>query len=399
MQKRCVPLITNILVIFLLSGGLLAPLAAVAETTLRYGRIPGTNSYYLLPSRGYAGTYPYNAPLLTQGISASCAPMQLTGVAGQIVTWFSSVTGGSGNYAYSWSGSENLAGNASTVQKIYSASGEKFAMLSVTSAGQTVAVSCGSVVVGSSAPVAAHPVLGASCYATPERAAAGESVTWLSIVSGTNAATSYAWDGTENLSGDRPLVSKTYSSAGPKFALLTVTSGGARVVAACTNGVAVSAKTIAAPKTASAPPAVKQEEPDILGLCAPSAASAGIGEKVLWQAAVAGGEGEYRYVWSGDDALAGDTNTSQKIYETAGVKRASVTIHSGEKTATLACSPVEVIKKQRGLLAASFLSWAVSPFVIAVAALVAVVAAGAFIAWRERTKEDEQDEEDYKSAK
>jgi hypothetical protein len=322
--------------------------------------------------------------------------MQLTGAVGQPAVWFSSVTGGDGTYVYSWSGTENLSGNAGTVEKTYGAGGEKFAALSVTSAGKTVTVSCGTMQIGPSAPVAPQLVLGASCYAAPEKIAEGESATWLSIVSGANAATSYAWDGTDNLSGDRPLVSKVYITPGPKFALLTVTSGTARVVAACTNSVVVGSKAVAVrPTTAAA--VRKPETPDIRGLCTPSVATVGTGEELLWKTAVVGGTGEYFYHWSGDDALAGDSSTTKKVYETAGTKQASVTIRSGEKTAFLACTPIEVIKKQTGLLAATFFSWLGNSLFLSIAGAIAVIAVGFYLARRKGAKEDESaDEEDYK---
>lgn len=385
--------------LLLVCGGLAAPLAIFAQTGPQYGYNPDNGASYLLPNRNYQGRYPYGGVSVAQGTSATCAPMQLTGAVGQPVVWFSSVTGGDGTYVYSWSGTENLAGNAGTVQKTYGAGGEKFAALSVTSAGKTVTVSCGTMQIGPSAPVVAQLVLGASCYAAPEKIAPGESATWLSIVSGVNAATSYAWDGTDNLSGDRPLVSKTYTTTGPKFALLTVTSGSARVVTACTNSVAVAPKAVAAPKPASTPPFIKSEVPEIRGLCTPSAATAGIGEKVLWKTAVVGGVDAYQYSWSGDDALVGDGSTTQKTYETAGAKHASVTVRSGEKTATIACAPVEVIKKQTGLLAASFFSWLGNSLFLSIAGAVAVIAAGFYFARRKNAKEEEPaDEDDYKPA-
>ena len=389
----------KILLLLLVCGGVVLPSAVSAQSGPQYGYNPASGASYLLPNRNYQGRYPYGGATVAQGISATCAPMQLTGAVGQPVIWFSSVTGGDGTYVYSWSGAENLAGNAGTAQKIYDASGEKFAALSVTSAGKTVTVSCGAMQIAPSAPVVAQLVLGASCYAAPEKIAPGESATWLSIVSGANAAASYAWDGTDNLSGDRPLVSKTYEAAGPKFALLTVTSGSARVVAACTNRVVVAPKAVAAQKPAGTPPPIQAEAPDIRGLCSSSAATAGIGEKVLWQVVAVGGAGEYRYRWSGDDALAGDGSTTEKIYEDAGAKQASVTVRSGEKTATIACAPVEVIKKQTGLLAATFFSWLGNSLFLSIAGVVTVIAAGAYIARRKNAKEEEPaDEEDYKPA-
>jgi len=195
--------------------------------TVTYGQNFVSGSMYLLPNRGfpsggseqssqYGGYSSQNSRYITSsGMSVSCAPTRLNATTGQPVTWFSSVTGGSGSYIYTWNGTEGLSGNTSTVSKTYATNGDKFATLSITSGNQLTTVSCGSVVIGAgSVQTVTVPSFGASCYATPERPLPGETVTWLSIVSGTTASTTYTWDGTDGLVGTRPLVSKAYTTNG-----------------------------------------------------------------------------------------------------------------------------------------------------------------------------------------
>jgi hypothetical protein len=64
-------------------------------------------------------------------------------VAPSTVTWTASATGGTSPYTYSWTGSDGLAGNTSSVSKLYSSAGVYFATTTVRdSASTTLIVSC-----------------------------------------------------------------------------------------------------------------------------------------------------------------------------------------------------------------------------------------------------------------
>lgn len=360
-------------------------------TTVRYGRNPTNGAVYLLPNRGLPPTYGRS---VAAGLSVSCSPSKLTGNIGEIILWFSSVTGGSGSYLYAWGGSDGLSGNASTLQKTYGTNGEKFATLTVTSGNQIITVSCGSLRIGPTLPQMFIPALGASCYATPERIAPGESVTWLAIVSGITASTTYGWDGTDGLAGDRPLLTKQYATPGVKAALLTVTSGNARLVAACTNAVSVGARVAQVSQTVVPASAKKPPGAPLQGLCAPSATIHATDEDVVWQAAATGGTGAYRFSWTGDDALSGNSATTSKRYEATGSKKASVTIASGDELLALSCSPVEIIKRASGLFAGGFFSWFDSPLCWILAAII-IILIGIGVVRRKRAKEQEEEEKDH----
>ena len=67
---------------------------------------------------------------------------------GNIVTWSANVTGGSGQYLYSWQGSDDLLSIQSPyngVNKVYYNSGTKTAKVIVYVNGQTISKSCGSI--------------------------------------------------------------------------------------------------------------------------------------------------------------------------------------------------------------------------------------------------------------
>src|SRR3989338_3455522 len=196
-----------------LAIGLFLPISAInaQSDSPRFERNARTGALYLMPTLSFSeyDSSSGGRPGTAGGLSVSCAPSTLRSGVGQTITWFSSVSGGQGTYLYSWGGTEGLSGNTSAVSKAYPTSGEKSAILTVTSGTRQVTVSCGSMLVGGSATNSftyQAGGFGASCYATPERAAPGESVTWVAILSGITASTSYTWDGTDGLTGDGLLV-------------------------------------------------------------------------------------------------------------------------------------------------------------------------------------------------
>lgn len=63
---------------------------------------------------------------------ASCRVSPSTAEVGETVAWTSTVSGGSGSYSYSWSGTDNLSGSASQISRAYTTTGQKTASLTVT---------------------------------------------------------------------------------------------------------------------------------------------------------------------------------------------------------------------------------------------------------------------------
>lgn len=69
----------------------------------------------------------------------------------------------------------------------------------------------------------ASPSLSASCSPSFPTVAPGSAITWTAVVSGGSGTYSYAWSGTDNLSGTSALIEKIYSTLGIKTASVTVT--------------------------------------------------------------------------------------------------------------------------------------------------------------------------------
>ena len=74
---------------------------------------------------------------------AACFADRTTATVGTPVTWSVEVVGGTGQYSYSWSGTNGLAGTGASAIQSYSTVGQKNATVLINSGGQTISQSCG----------------------------------------------------------------------------------------------------------------------------------------------------------------------------------------------------------------------------------------------------------------
>lgn len=75
-------------------------------------------------------------------LSASCYANPTNPGINQLVTWRVVANGGNGNYSYNWSGTDNLSGSDSYINKYYSYAGSKNAYVTVYSNGQSITANC-----------------------------------------------------------------------------------------------------------------------------------------------------------------------------------------------------------------------------------------------------------------
>lgn len=123
------------------------PGTKTASVTVYSGNQTVTQTCY---NSVYVGNTNYNYNYNNQyygnnnNIQVACYPDRLSARIGAPVTWSAEATGATGNFTYSWSGSESLTGNMQSIVKIYDSRGTKNATVTVTSSnGQTASQICG----------------------------------------------------------------------------------------------------------------------------------------------------------------------------------------------------------------------------------------------------------------
>lgn len=203
------------------------------------------------PSTPTYPNYTYN-PLYV-----SCYSTPTSAGRGDTIHWRTSISGGTGDYYITWSGSDGLSGHGTSVNKVYHSSGSKYASVHVTSGGQTISKNCANNVdiysYGNDYDDDRYydhdydddydydRNLTVSCYANTTFAPVGNTVTWTAHASGGNGRYTYDWDGTDYLSGRDRTIEVVYNGPGTKTARVSVRSGGREISRTCTNSVLVGA--------------------------------------------------------------------------------------------------------------------------------------------------------------
>jgi len=113
-----------------------------------------SNGQSITQSCGYVSvidSYAYNYPTTVVAnqnnnngnLVAACFANRTTASIGTPITWAVEVTGGAGQYTYSWSGSDGLTGSGASATQTYDSTGLKDATVLISSGGQTVSQACG----------------------------------------------------------------------------------------------------------------------------------------------------------------------------------------------------------------------------------------------------------------
>jgi hypothetical protein len=242
------------------------------------------------------------------GLAASCTASASVVQAGQSVTFSASAQGGTGNFAYNWSGSENLSGTNQTVTKQFNNVGTASATVTVTSGQDSITATCSVTV----QQVAVN--LTGSCSGTPSTVNVGQNVTWQASASGGSGNYSYSWSG--DASGTGNTVTRSYNTAGNKTATVTISDGTNSITRNCNVNVI---------------------SPSLAVSCNVSSNTYRVGDNVVWSSQATGGTGSYTYQWTGTDGLFGNSSSVNKVYSSTGTKSATVTVTSGNQSASANC--------------------------------------------------------------
>jgi hypothetical protein len=143
----------------------------------------------------------------------------------QTVTWTVTVSGGIGNYEYSWTGTDGLSGTTASVDKVYTTSGQKYATTTVKSGAKTESFPCPGSISGAESgggvtrtggggiSVSEVDVVNVSLSAFPSIVAVGSStvLTWNISAGGFDACTA---SGDGNWSGSKSQTTGSHSEPG-----------------------------------------------------------------------------------------------------------------------------------------------------------------------------------------
>ncbi len=195
----------------------------------------------------------------------------------------------------------------------------------------------GLLVFGFASPALADSPLYGTCTAIPYNANVGDNVNWqVQGVYGGNGAYSYAWSGTDSLTGNGQTVYKTYTYPGTKSATVTITSGGQVFTTTCSTNVSSASGYYYNNGYYNNYP--YNYSGTLTASCYALPSNPNINDQVTWYGTATGGSGNYTYSWSGTDGLYGNSATVYRTYSTLGTKTATLSVYSNGQTVTQTCT-------------------------------------------------------------
>jgi hypothetical protein len=290
--------------------------------------------------------YTYNDNANSGSLGISCYPIYSTIDIGSTVIWRSSVYGGNGNYYISWTGTNGLSGNGSSISTSYNSPGTKSASVTVTSDGRSANANCSTVYVYDNSNNNDNNYdynnnysndLDGKCYPTRSNVNIDDTVTWRASVYGGNGDYRITWSGTNGLSDTGSSASIHYRSEGTKYASIRVTSGNRTLTKNCST-VEVDNDNNRDYNDHYYDDYTSNYNYPLTISCRVSSTFATVGTRIVWESYVSGGNGRYSYEWRGtDNAYSSDRNL-ELFYNSPGPKTASVTVRSGGRNTTQTCS-------------------------------------------------------------
>jgi acyl-CoA thioesterase I len=151
-------------------------------------------------------------------------------------TWKAVAGGGTGEYSFSWSGSDGLTGDESTVKQVYTSSGTKQGTVTVRSGSDTLTLPCSIAVTPQMVNATTSAPLTGGCTVRPGDYAADARISWTAQSRGgvVSTTTTYRWRGDGPLNDSTlQTVAVTYDTTGMKTGTVTISRGEDSLEATC----------------------------------------------------------------------------------------------------------------------------------------------------------------------
>lgn len=264
------------------------------------------------------GYNPPPPPPPVQTLNGSCTVNPASANIGDSIAWSTTgVSGGTGSYTYSWTGSDGFsAGNVPSTYQTYSSAGTKIATVTITSGSQSITRSCSTVI---NQPQIVN-TLKVTCSVNPSNVNTGDYINWSANASnGTNNYYTYSWSGTDGLYGNSSYTSQYYNNSGTKTATVTVTSGGQTATASCSANVH------------------NYNNQNLDVSCYASPSNANVGDRVRWYADISGDDGNADYNWYGTDGLNSSSQSPSITYNYPGSKSATIQVYDNGHNVSATC--------------------------------------------------------------
>lgn len=282
---------------------------------------------YVIPG---ANCVPQPTPTPTPNptLNVSCSANISSAQIGQAVVFLSSVSGGTGNYIYSWAG--DCSGVLQNCANYFTQGGTKTTVLTVTSGNQTKNASCSVNIIAPTptptptpSPTPTPPTLNISCLASPNPAQVNQGVFFSSSISGGTGNYTYAWSSA--CSGSLSVCSTSFSQANVYTSNLTVTSGNQTKTTSCSVTVSANPTPLPSPTPT----------PTLNVSCYANPSTVNQGGQATFYANVSGGLGNFIYNWSG--VCYGNATTCNTTINSQGTQTENLTVTSGSQVRAVTC--------------------------------------------------------------
>ena len=260
-----------------------------------------------ITSAGQTITVNHTVYVGTPPITATITATPTTGTINQNFTFaVSNVAGGAspGSYTYNWSGPDGITETGTSVSKIFSSEGTKTVTCVITSGGFSNTFTVNAIVT--------LPAITGSIIANPTTGNIGDNITYsVSGISGGSGIYTYAWSGSDSLTGTTSSVAKSYTTTGTKTATCVITSGSVSLTLNTSAEIGIL---------------------PITGSITADPISVVLGSPINFTMNAIGGVGSFVYNWTGDESFIGTTQTVTKTFSSIGTKNVTCAVTSGGVT-------------------------------------------------------------------